>query len=144
MISTAETSKSAAEAVEKKFLRETDGITMNRDRLLADAKARALSMADGYKPPEPPEFRLPGPSGKVGMTMAAQAMRKRGLATAHDMAVAEALADVLSGGEADITDVVSEQRMLDLERAAFVRLVRTPATLARIEHTLETGKPLRN
>jgi 3-hydroxyacyl-CoA dehydrogenase len=60
------------------------------------------------------------------------------------MAVAEALADVLSGGEADITDVVSEQRMLDLERAAFVRLVRTPATLARIEHTLETGKPLRN
>ncbi len=144
MISTAETSKSAAEAVEKKFLRETDGITMNRDRLLADAKARALSMADGYKPPEPPEFRLPGPSGKVGMTMAAQAMRKRGLATAHDMVVAEALADVLSGGEADITDVVSEQRMLDLERAAFVRLVRTPATLARIEHTLETGKPLRN
>ena len=143
-ISVADTSKSAAAAVEKKFLRPTDGITMNRDRLLADAKARALSLVDGYAPPAPPEFRLPGPSGRVGMTMAAEAMHKRGIATDHDMTVAGALAAVLSGGEADIVDTLTEQQMLDLERAAFIRLVRTPGTLARIEHTLETGKPLRN
>ncbi len=65
-ISTAEVSKSAHQAMEKKFLRPTDGISMNRDRLLADAKKRALAMVEGYAPPKPPEFVLPGavrPSG---------------------------------------------------------------------------------
>ena len=66
-ISLAKVAKSAAEAKELKFLRPTDGITMNRDRLLADAKARALKMlADGYQPPKPAELRLPGPSGRTG------------------------------------------------------------------------------
>jgi 3-hydroxyacyl-CoA dehydrogenase len=102
-------------------------------------------MADGYAPPAPPEFKLlPGASGKTGMTMAAQAMHKRGIATKHDLVVADALADILSGGDSDIVDTVSEERMLELERIAFMKLARTPATLARIEHTLETGKPLRN
>ena len=143
-ISTATVSKSAHEAMEQKFLRETDGITMNRNRLLADAKARALAMAAGYAPPKPPEFVLPGRAGRVGFRMAAEGFFRRGIATAHDLVVADALAEVLTGGEADIIDVVSEQQLLDLERAAFMRLMRTAPTLARIEHTLETGKPLRN
>ncbi len=143
-ISTATVSKSAHEAMGHKFLRETDGISMNRDRLLADAKARALSMVEGYTPPTPPEFRLPGASGRFGLNMAAEGFARRGLATPHDLVVADALAEVLTGGPADLVDVVSEQQLLDLERAAFMRLARTGPTLARIEHTLETGKPLRN
>ena len=143
-ISVADVSKSAHQAMEKKFLRPTDGISMNRDRLLADAKARALSMVEGYAPPKPPDFMLPGPSGRVGLNAAAEGFHRRGIATDHDLVVADALAEVLCGGDTDIIDVVSEQRLLDLERAAFMRLVRTGPTLARVEFTLETGKPLRN
>jgi 3-hydroxyacyl-CoA dehydrogenase len=78
------------------------------------------------------------------MYSAAQGFHRRGVATDHDLTVADALAEVLSGGDTDIFDALTEQQMLDLERQAFMRLVRTPPTLARIEHTLETGKPLRN
>jgi 3-hydroxyacyl-CoA dehydrogenase len=143
-VSMADVSKSAHQAMEKKFLRATDGISMNRDRLLADAKRRALSMVDGYEPPKPPEFVLPGPSGRAGLYGVAESFRRRGVATDHDLVVADALAEVLAGGDTDILDVLTEQQMLDLERKAFLRLVRTAPTLARIEHTLETGKPLRN
>ena len=66
------------------------------------------------------------------------------LALPHDEVVNLALAEAVCGGDADLTDTLTEQQMLDLERAAFMRLVKTPATLARIEHVLETGKPLRN
>lgn len=143
-VSTATVSKSAADAKALRFLRPTDGITMNRDRLLADAKARALTLAKNYVAPKPPEFTLPGRSGQVALGMAAEGFRKRGLATAHDMTVARGLAEVLSGGDADIIDTVSESRMLDLELSVFMRLIRDTATLARVEHVLETGKPLRN
>ena len=143
-ISAATTSRSAAEARELMFLRPGDGITMNRDRLLADAKARALSLVDGYRPPAPPAFRVPGPSGRVGMVMAAEDVRRRGIATDYDVTVATSLAGVLSGGEADLVDTVTEADMLALEKAAFMKLIRNEATLARIEHTLATGKPLRN
>ena len=143
-VSGADVSKSAHQAMEKKFLRPTDGISMNRDRLLADAKRRALAMVDGYAPPEPPAFVLPGASGRTGLNAAAAGFHRRGIATDHDLVVADALAEVLCGGDTDILDVVSEQQMLDLERRAFMRLARTGPTLARIEHTLETGRPLRN
>jgi 3-hydroxyacyl-CoA dehydrogenase len=143
-ISTAAVSKSAHQAMELKFLRPTDGISMNRDRLLADAKQRALSLVEGYTPPKAPEFVLPGASGRTGLNAAVQGFHRRGIATDHDLVVADALADVLCGGDTDIIDVVSEQQILDLERKAITRLLRTPPTLARIEHTLETGRPLRN
>ncbi|MBV9287169.1 MAG: 3-hydroxyacyl-CoA dehydrogenase [Hyphomicrobiales bacterium] len=138
-------SKSAAEAKELGFLRQTDGVTMNRYRLLADAKARALAMVPDYKPPAPPEFIwMPGRSGQELARGMVHAYRQRGLALPHDEVVNMALAEAVSGGDADLTDTLTEQQMLDLERAAFMRLVKTPATLARIEHVLETGKPLRN
>jgi len=143
-ISTATVSKSAAEAKELKFLRRDDGISMNRERLLADAKAKALGLVDGYRPPEPPTFRLPGESGRVALGMAAQGFRKRGLATDYDMVVSDALAGVLTGGEADLVDTVSEEDLLRLERAAFMARVHDQRTIARVEAMLETGKPLRN
>ena len=143
-VSTAKVSKSAAEAKELLFLRPTDRITMNRDRLLADAKARALELAQDYVPPSPPELTLPGPSGRVGLRIAAADFHRRGIATDHDVTVADALGEVLSGGDTEIIDTVAEQRLLDLERASFMRLVKTAPTLSRIEHTLETGRPLRN
>ena len=144
MISTATVSKSAANAKEHLFLRETDGITMNRYRLLADAKAKALALAQSYAPPEPPTYQLPGEDGRVGFAMAVKDFRKKGLATPYDEVVAGELATVLSGGPADIIDRPTEQDILTLERAAFTRLIKQDGTLARIETMLTTGKPLRN
>jgi len=143
-VSTATVAKSAAEAKEHLFLRETDGITMNRDRLLADAKAKALALADGYTPPEPPVFRLPGESGRVGLGLAVKDFQKKGLATAYDGVVSDRLAEVLTGGEADLVDTVTEEQLLRLERKAFLASVKDPRTQARVEHMLTTGKPLRN
>ena len=143
-IGMAEVAKSAAEAKAMLFLRENDGITMNRDRLLAEAKAKALSLVEGYRPPEKLEISLPGPTAKLAMGMAVEGFRQQGKATAHDEVVAGELATILSGDDTDITGTVHEDELLKLERKAFMKLIRTPATLARIEHMLDTGKPLRN
>ena len=143
-VSTAKVSKSAAEARAMMILRAGDGITFNRDRLLFDAKAKALALVEGYAPPPKPEFRLPGAAGRTGLMLAAQGYRAQGLATDHDMVVTGRLATVLSGGDADVVDVVGEDTMLKLERREFLALIRTLPTLERIEHTLATGKPLRN
>ncbi|GHC82894.1 3-hydroxyacyl-CoA dehydrogenase/enoyl-CoA hydratase family protein [Novosphingobium pokkalii] len=143
-VSTATVSKSAAQAIELGFLRPTDQVTMNRDRLLADAKARVLALAEGYQPPEPPVFRLPGAGGKTALDMAVQGFRARGMATPHDEVVSGALARILTGGDADVIDTVTEEDLLAAERHEFTSLVRNPATQARIEHMLKTGKPLRN
>jgi len=140
----AEVAKSAAECKEKLFLREGDAVTMNRDRLLADAKAKALSMVEGYQPPEPKEIALPGPTAKLALGMAVEGFRLQGKATPHDEVVAAELATILSGDDTDITETIGEDDLLKLERKAFMKLIKTPATLARIEHMLETGKPLRN
>ncbi len=144
-IATAKVAKSAAEAQELLFLRKEDGITMNRDRLLADAKAKALAMVDGYNPPEPATISLPGPTGKTAVDIFIREQALLGKVTPHDEIVTAGLARVMSGGEdADMLTPLSEQDVLDLERAVLTSLVRTVGTQARIEHMLETGKPLRN
>ncbi len=143
-ISLAKVATSAAEARRLMFLRAYDGITMNRDRVLADAKARALELAVDYQPPEPAEIVLPGPTGRIALEMAVDGVVKPGKATAHDGVVARALARVVSGGETDVTETMSEKDLMALERDAFLGLIRTPATLDRMEHMLATGKPLRN
>jgi 3-hydroxyacyl-CoA dehydrogenase len=143
-ISTATVAKSAAEAKELLFLRPGDGVTMNRYRLLADAKAGALKLVADYRPPEPQVLNLPGPSAKVALKMAVDSFARLGKATPYDLVVSGALADVLSGGDTDITQTVDEDGLLKLERDSFSLLVRQPGTLARIEHMLMTGKPLRN
>lgn len=144
IVSTATVAKSAAEARELGFLRPTDGVTMNRDRLLADAKTRALAMAEGYTPPAPPEFRLPGASGKTALTLAVESFQARGLATDYDGVVSGRLATVLTGGDADPTEVVTEAQLLALELSEFMQMVHDARSQARIEHMLGTGKPLRN
>ncbi|KAA3629728.1 MAG: 3-hydroxyacyl-CoA dehydrogenase/enoyl-CoA hydratase family protein [Proteobacteria bacterium] len=143
-ISVASVAKSAAEAKDYLFLRHDDGITMNRDRLLVDAKARALALAADYTPPEPVEISLPGPTAKTAMEMAVDGFVKLGKATRHDVVVSAALADCLSGGDTDVTESLTEDDLLALERRHFMRLLRHPDTLARMEHMLTTGKPLRN
>jgi len=144
-IGMAKVAKSAFEAKELAFFRDADGVTMNRDRLLADAKARALAMAEDYRPPAPPEdIRLPGQTAKTALELAVRNLTLQGQATPHDAVVADGLARVLSGGDTDITDTLGEDDLLALERAVFMELVRTPGTAARVEHMLETGKPLRN
>jgi 3-hydroxyacyl-CoA dehydrogenase len=143
-ISTAAVSKSAEEARDLLFLRACDRITMNRDRLLADAKQRALELAEDYAPPAPIELRLPGATAKAALRLAVRGFRQLGKATEHDAVVADRLADVLSGGETDLTTPLGVDDLLRLEREAFMALLHEPRTLARIEHMLETGKPLRN
>jgi len=144
MISTAQVSKSAAQAREMLLLRDSDGISMNRDRLLADAKARALAMLPDYTPPKPAKLRLAGPSGKAALDMAVAGFVAMGKASAYDAVVGGELATVLSGGDTDHTLDIEEDAVRALERQAFMRLLKRPLTLARIEHMLETGRPLRN
>jgi 3-hydroxyacyl-CoA dehydrogenase len=143
-IGLARVSKSAAEARELGFLRSSDQITMNRDRLLADARRRALELVDGYRPPEQTELVLPGPSGAAALQLAVHGLALTGQATPQDVIVTRQLARVLSGGGADPTGTVSEQALFDLEREAVAALLRTEGTLDRMEHMLTTGKPLRN
>jgi len=143
-IGMAQVAKSAAEAREMLYLQEDDSITMNRDRLLFEAKAKALAMVQDYQAPEPAEISLPGPTAKLALDMAVEGFRLQGKATAHDEVVSSELARILSGDKTDITDVIAEDDLLKMERQAFMKLIKTPATLARIEHMLETGKPLRN
>ncbi len=145
-IALAKVAKSAQEAKEIKYLKDSDAITMNRDRLLFDAKQKALELAKGYEAPTPiEEIRLPGPSGKYALEMAVADLRKSGKATPYDVTVSGAVATVLTGGEkADWTNPLSEDDLYKLERTEFMKLVHNDGTMDRIEHMLTTGKPLRN
>ena len=143
-VSLAKVSRSAHEARDLGILRRGDVIVMNRDRVLAEAIDKVHALSTGYVPPEPPVFNLPGPSGKAALALAVGEFARTGKATAHDVVVADALARVLTGGDADLTDEVGEEALLALEREAVLSLVRTEGTRARIEHMLKTGKPLRN
>jgi len=117
---------------------------MNRDRLLADAKAKALALAEGYAPPAPLALALPGPAGAVILQAVVQGLTAHKIATEHDTVVAAVLSDALTGGSADPTQPVGAAELLELERVNFERLLRNEKTRARIAHTLATGRPLRN
>ena len=143
-VSLAKVSQSAHEARDMGILRREDTIVMNRDRVLAEAVDKVHALRSGYAPPEPPVFRLPGRSGQAALALAIGEFARTGKATPHDVVVATALARVLSGGNADPIDEVGEDAVLTLERETLLSLVRTPETQARIEHMLETGRPLRN
>ena len=143
-IGTAKVATSAEQARSMGFLGPDDGITMNRDRLLADAKQRALEMIDGYEPPEPHTYVLPGDSGFTALELAVKDLALSGQATPHDVVVTRELARILTGGDTDITESLTEEDILEMERKAIGWLGRQPDTLARMEHMLNTGKPLRN
>ncbi|TNE41446.1 MAG: 3-hydroxyacyl-CoA dehydrogenase/enoyl-CoA hydratase family protein [Alphaproteobacteria bacterium] len=143
-ISTAKVSTSAAEARDMLILRDKDAITMNRRRVLADAKKKALSMVEGYAAPEPVEVNLPGPTAAAAFDMAVSGFVTMGKASAYDGVVSRAVARVVTGGDTDITAPVTEKKLLQLEREEFMALIHNHKTLDRIEHMLTTGKPLRN
>jgi 3-hydroxyacyl-CoA dehydrogenase len=144
-IGLAQVAKSAEQARDLGYLRPTDQISMNRDRLLADAKARVLKLAEDYSPPEPHTYHLPGPSGRLALEMALNDLALSGKATPHDVVVVGELAKVLTGGDdADVMVEIGEDELLALERAAIATLAKDVATLDRMEHMLAKGKPLRN
>ncbi len=145
-IGTAKVAKSAAEAKEIGYFRDHDAVTMNRDRLLYDAKQKALQLARDYQPPvEHKDIRVPGPAGATALNLAVADLRKNGKATPYDVTVSAALADVLSGGkDGDWTRPMTEHQLLDLERQHFMELVHNQGTVDRIDHMLKKGKPLRN
>ena len=143
-ISTATVSKSADEAKSLLYFKDNTRITMNRDRLLADAKAYALELVADYTPPEPVEISLPGPTAKTAMDMAVGGFHKSGKATDHDVVVSGVLAEVLSGGDTDVTETLTEEDLLALEREGFMKLAKHPDSIKRVQHMLKTGRPLRN
>lgn len=136
-------STSAHDARTKHWLNDEDGITMNPDRLLADAKAKALAKADHYTPPPGFQYRLPGSAGKSALHMAIDDFYHKGDATYHDVVVADALSEVLTGGPTDASRLRSESDIAQLERENFLSLLKTEQTKKRIAATLKTGKPLR-
>jgi 3-hydroxyacyl-CoA dehydrogenase len=140
------TSTSAAEAQQIGYLRPSDGITMNRDRLIADARTRAAALARaGYRPPLPrTAVRVGGEPLSAALKLGVHLAWRAGRISDHDALIGRALAHVLAGGAVPHETTVSEQHLLDLEREAFLRLCGEQKTLARIQHTLKTGKPLRN
>jgi len=143
-IGMATVARSAEQAKELLFLRSGDGITMSRDRLLADAKAKALALAEDYAPPEPSRLCLPGRTAFAALSLAVDGFRRAGKATPHDVVVGRQLATVVSGGDTDMTETLGEDDLLALECRAFLALARQPASVARVAHMLETGRPLRN
>jgi 3-hydroxyacyl-CoA dehydrogenase len=145
-VALAKVSASGPDAVRLGYLAATDTFSMNRERLIADAKAQALQrVAEGYRPP-PPRSAIPvgGESLAAALKLGVHLAWRAGRATDHDVTIGKALAHVFAGGGVPHATTVSEQRLLDLEREAFLKLLGEPKTLARIQHTLKTGKPLRN
>ena len=145
-IAMAKVSTSALEARRLDFLETADRITMNRERLLHDAKEFARDVADaGYAAPlERKDIPAPGQSLLATFRLGVRMMREGEYISDHDMKVANKIAHVLCGGEATPGVPVSEQYFLDLEREAFLSLCGEKKTQERIAFTLKTGKPLRN
>ena len=144
-IGMAKVASSAEEAREWGYLRESDGITMNRDRLLAEAKKAALALAlGGYRPEEPKPILVGGRGVRAALELRLWMMRQAMWASDYDVAVGKRLANVLAGGDLTQASLVSEDYMLGLEREAFLGLCGEQKTRERIEHLLKTGQPLRN
>ncbi|TYP95976.1 3-hydroxyacyl-CoA dehydrogenase [Sphingobacterium allocomposti] len=146
-IGQAKVSTSAVEAAELGYLQKGKyAITMNRKRLLADAKAKAVELADaGYIQPAPRnDIKVLGNQGLGIVYVGASSMRAGNYISDHDKKISEKLGWVMCGGNLSAPTEVSEQYLLDLERKAFLELCSERKTLERIQHMLTKGKPLRN
>jgi 3-hydroxyacyl-CoA dehydrogenase len=141
----AKVSASAADARRLGYLREADGISMNRDRLIADAKAAALARVPEYVRPVPRgAIRVGGAGILAALKLGVHLAWRAGRLSDHDALIGRKLAWILAGGDAPHAATVTEQQLLDLEREAFLSLCGERKTQERIAHTLKTGKPLRN
>jgi len=146
LIAMAKVSTSAAEARTLGLLAPADRITMNRERLLLDAKEQAAELAaSGYTSPQPrAQIPAPGTAALAVMETGIYLMGEAGYASAHDQKVARWIAYILAGGRVTPGSIVNEQYLLGLEREAFLSLCGERPTQERIAYTLKTGKPLRN
>jgi 3-hydroxyacyl-CoA dehydrogenase len=145
-IATAKVATSAHEARALGFLTESDRITMNRERVLSDAKARALELFHaGYEPPVPrTDIPAPGESLLATLKMGVHLMRQGDYITDYEVKLGAKIAEVICGGNITPGTLVSEQYILDLEREGFKSLCGEKKTQERIQYTLKTGKTLRN
>jgi 3-hydroxyacyl-CoA dehydrogenase len=145
-IATAKIATSAYEARGLGFLSPSDNVTMNRERLLSDAKARALELVrSGYEPPQR-RNHIPAPGENIlaALKMGVHLMRQGEYISDHEVKIGTKVAEVLCGGNVSPGTPVSEQYILDLEREAFKSLCGERKTQERIQYTLKTGKTLRN
>lgn len=145
-IAMAEVAKSAIQAQEIGFAKASDKVVFHSGELLYTALKQARALADmGYYPPATPtQVTVAGRGGIANFDMLLINMLEGGMISEHDYRVAHAAAVALCGGDIDSGSQVDEEWLLAVERHEFVKLLRTPETLARIQHTLKTGKPLRN
>ena len=145
-IALAKVATSAEEARGFGFLSEDDSISMNRDRLIADAKKEVLALAaSGYvQPQQRTDILALGMPALATLKLGVHLMKRAGYISDHDALIGERLARILTGGDLNHATRVSEQYLLDLEREAFLSLIGTRQTQERIAHMLKTGKPLRN
>jgi 3-hydroxyacyl-CoA dehydrogenase len=141
----AKVSTSAADARRLELLRDADGVTMNRERLISDAKALALErVREGYQRPVPRLLPVGGEGVYAAFKLGIHIAWRGGRISDHDAVVGRALALVMAGGALPHATLVSEDYVLDLEREAFLKLCGERKTLERIQYTLKTGKTLRN
>jgi 3-hydroxyacyl-CoA dehydrogenase len=144
-VALAQVSKSAAEARNNGFLVPTDRIVFNRDYLIGEAKKEVLKMVDeGYAPPTKQPIKVLGQAAQGMIEVEIFNMLKGKFITEYDAFLAKRIAYVISGGEVRDNSSVQEDVILNLEREAFVDFWKEEKTMARVEHMLKTGKPLRN
>ena len=144
-IAMAKVATSAEEAKSLKYLRSTDGISLNPARLLYEAKQRALGLAgSGYRPPLPPLLPAAGYDAEKTIGARVWAMVEGGFASAHDALIANKVAHILCGGPVAAGTLLPEQHFLDLEREAFLSLCGEPKSQERVQFMLMNNKPLRN
>ncbi len=144
-IGMAKVATSGEEARDRKFLRPSDKVEVNRDQQLWTAKRMAIAMdEEGYTPPLPKKLNLPGKEGLATLEMMLHNMKLTHWISSHDEKIAGHLGRVLTGGDTTINDPVDEQTILDLEREAFLSLCGEPKTQDRISYMLVNNKPLRN
>jgi len=146
LIAMAKVATSALEAKHLGLLRPQDRVTMNRDRLIEDAKQTVLALArEGYRPRQPrQDVLVMGEAALTKFKLGVHMMKRGGYISDHDAVIGTKIAEVMAGGRLTHPTRVSEAYLLDLEREAFVSLCGTRATQERIGHMLKTGKPLRN
>ncbi|MCF6288215.1 MAG: 3-hydroxyacyl-CoA dehydrogenase/enoyl-CoA hydratase family protein [Proteobacteria bacterium] len=146
LVAMAQVAGSGLEAKNWKLLKPCSDIVFNTHEVLYVAKEKINWLAaKGYRPPaEDTQIRVVGQAGIANMKMILANMMAGHMMSPHDYEIAVRIATVLAGGDVDSNSLVTEQYLLDLERKLFIELIQTPKTLARIEHTLKTGKPLRN
>lgn len=144
LIGMAKVSSSADDAKALGLLARDAGISMNTERLIADAKDLALSLVPGFTPAVQKPVKVGGAPAKAMLKIGLWSMRQGGYISDYDVEVGKKLAHILSGGDLSGESEVSEQYLLDLEREAFLSLCGQAKTQERMQHMLKTGKPLRN